>query len=84
MPLLRMDVILEKPKPFRCPYTECGKCFSKSSNLNQHIRIHSGLQLLTSMCNVCITFNVRLSKQSQEKNLSRAKCAIDLFANQEI
>ncbi|OBZ83114.1 hypothetical protein A0J61_08834, partial [Choanephora cucurbitarum] len=27
-------------KPFECPYQSCSKRFSRSDNLNQHIRIH--------------------------------------------
>lgn len=29
-------------KPYKCHYEGCGKRFSKSSNLTQHLRIHSG------------------------------------------
>lgn len=27
---------------YQCPYEGCDRCFTKSSNLTQHIRIHSG------------------------------------------
>lgn len=33
-------------KPYKCLYEGCGKCFSKSSNLTQHLRIHSGISIL--------------------------------------
>jgi hypothetical protein len=29
-------------KPYKCHYEGCGKRFTKSSNLTQHLRIHSG------------------------------------------
>ncbi len=35
-------------KPYKCHYEGCGKRFTKSSNLTQHLRIHSGTILITS------------------------------------
>jgi uncharacterized Zn-finger protein len=32
----------EELKPYKCQYEGCGKRFTKSSNLTQHLRIHSG------------------------------------------
>jgi uncharacterized Zn-finger protein len=33
----------EESKPYKCQYEGCGKRFTKSSNLTQHLRIHSGM-----------------------------------------
>jgi uncharacterized Zn-finger protein len=32
-------------KPYKCQYEGCGKRFTKSSNLTQHLRIHSGKKI---------------------------------------
>ena len=29
-------------KPFKCELDSCGKAFTKSNNLKQHYRVHSG------------------------------------------
>ncbi len=42
-------------KPYKCLYEGCGKRFSKSSNLTQHLRIHSGkCVLFVQLCEVTV------------------------------
>jgi len=45
------DLLEDRGHPYVCSYENCGKRFSKSSNLTQHIRIHSGEKPYE--CNKC-------------------------------
>jgi hypothetical protein len=47
----------EELKPYKCQYEGCGKRFTKSSNLTQHLRIHSG-KLVIWFCSLMGLFFV--------------------------
>jgi len=50
-------------KPYKCHYEGCGKRFSKSSNLTQHLRIHSGEKpFQCDLCGRCFRQSGNLTK----------------------